>query len=85
MKIIHVNRQHIAMNAKDGKNRPVYTIKDKGKARYAREVIINGPSKLIYNGNQLTCGARAWIETDSDIDLIDEMTYKEARNTDATT
>lgn len=57
MKIIHVNRQHIAMNAKDGKNRPVYTIKDKGKTLYAREVIINGPSRLVYNGQQLTCGA----------------------------
>lgn len=79
MKIIHVNRQHIAMNAKDHKNRPVYTIKDKGKILYAREVVINGPSKLVYNGDQLTCGARAWIETDSDIELIDEMTFKEAR------
>lgn len=79
MKIIHVNRQHIAMNAKDGKNRPVYTIKDKGKTLYAREVIINGPSKLVYNGKQLTCGARAWIETDSEIELVDEMTFKEAR------
>lgn len=79
MKIIHVNRQHIAMNAKDGKNRPVYTIKDKGKTLYAREVVISGPSKLVYNGEQLTCGARAWIETDSDIELIDQMTFKEAR------
>ena len=79
MKIIHVNRQHIAMNAKDDKNRPVYTIKDKGKTLYAREVVINGPSKLVYNGDQLTCGARAWIETDSDIELIDQMTFKEAR------
>ena len=79
MKIIHVNRQHIAMNAKDGKNRPVYTIKNKGKTLYAREVIINGPSKLVYNGDQLKCGARAWIETSSDIELIDEMNFKEAR------
>ena len=79
MKLIHVNRQHIAMNAKDGKNRPVYTIKDKGKTLYAREVIINGPSKLVYNGEQLACGARAWIETDSEIELIDQMTFKEAR------
>lgn len=79
MKIIHVNRQHIAMNAKDGKNRPVYTVKDKGKTLYAREVVINGPSKLVYNGEQLACGARAWIETDSDIQLIDEMTFKEAK------
>jgi hypothetical protein len=69
------------MNAKDGKNRPVYTIKNKGKTLYAREVIINGPSKLVYNGDQLKCGARAWIETDSDIDLVDEMTFKEVRTT----
>lgn len=81
MKIIHVNRQHIAMNAKDGKNRPVYTIKNKGKTLYAREVIINGPSKLVYNGDQLKCGARAWIETDSDIELVDQMTFKEVRTT----
>jgi len=81
VKIIHVNRQHIAMNANDGRDRPVYTIKNKGKTLYAREVIINGPSKLVYNGTQLHCGARAWIETDSDIELIDEMTFKEARET----
>ena len=79
-KIIHVNRQHIAMNAKDGKNRPVYTIKDSGKTRYAREVIIEGPSRLVYNGTQLSCGDRAWIETDAELQLVDEMTFKEARN-----
>lgn len=79
VKIIHVNRQHIAMNAKDGGNRPVYTIKYKGKTMYAREVSILGPSKLVYNGKQLNCGARAWIETYSDINLIDPMDYKTAR------
>lgn len=79
-KIIHVNRQHIAMNAKDGGNRPVYTIKFKNKVRYAREVIINGPSKLVYDGTQLKCGARAWIETDSEIELIDEMDFQNAKN-----
>ena len=79
-KIIHVNRQHIAMNAKDGKNRPVYTIKDSGKTRYAREVIIEGPSRLVYTGTQLSCGARAGIETVAELQLVDEMTFKEARN-----
>ena len=69
------------MNAKDGRNRPVYTIKmsKSGKPRYAREVNILGPSKLIYNGIQLNCGARAWIETDADLELVDEMDFKEAR------
>ena len=78
--IIHVNRQHIAMNAKDEGNRPVYTIKQGGKTIYAREVHIDGPSKLVYNGSQLSCGARAWIETESDLTLIDEMTFSEARD-----
>jgi hypothetical protein len=77
--IIHVNRQHIAMNAKDGGNRPVYTIKRGGKTRYAREIEINGPSRMVYSGTQLACGARAWIETDADLTLIDEMSFKEAR------
>jgi len=79
-KIIHVNRQHIAMNAKDSGNRPVYTVKDGKATRYAREVQIMGPSRLVYSGEQLSCGARAWIETDASIVLIDEMTFTEARN-----
>lgn len=78
--IIHVNRQHISMNAKDGKYRPVYTIKTGSKTRYAREVLIDGPSKMVYNNSQLKCGARAWLETNAEITLIDEMTFKEARN-----
>lgn len=76
--IIHVNRHHIAANAKDSKNRPVYTIKQGKRTIYAREVLIDGPSKLVYNGNQLSCGARAWIETDAPLVLLDEMTYTEA-------
>jgi hypothetical protein len=79
-KIIHVNRQHIAQNAKDGKNRPVYTIKlENGKIRYGREIEILGPSKLVYNGIQLSCGARCWIETNSEINIIDEMSYQETK------
>lgn len=78
-KIIHVNKHIIALNAKDGGNRPVYTIKENGKTRYAREIIINGPSKFVYDGTRLKCGALAWLVTEADIELIDEMTYSEAR------
>lgn len=78
-KIIHVNRQHIGMNAKDGGDRPVYTVKDGSRTRYARQIDILGPSRLVYNGEQLRCGARAWIETDAEIVLVDEMTFAEAR------
>lgn len=79
MIIVHVNRQHIAKNAKDGGNRPVYTIKIDGKTRYAREVIIHGPSRMVYDGRQLSCGARAWLECDCEITLVDEMSFQEAR------
>ena len=78
--IIHVNRQHIAMNANDGGNRPVYTIKEGRVTRYAREVEIGGPSRMVYEGRQLSCGARAWVETDGPLTLVDEMTFTEARN-----
>jgi hypothetical protein len=79
LSIIHVNRQHIGMNAKDGGSRPVYTIKQDGKTRYARQVKIKGPSRLVYDGTQLKCGARAWVETEAPLELIDQMSFKEAR------
>lgn len=78
--IIHVNRQFIAMNRKDSGNRPVYTIKTGRKTTYAREVYILGESKLVYDQEKkLACGARAWIETDSYLKLIDPMTFTEAK------
>ena len=79
-KLIHVNRQHIAMNAKDGGDRPVYTIKMGAKTRYARGVKILGPSELVPQGQRLACGARAWIETDAEVELLDEMSFAEARS-----
>lgn len=79
--IIHVNRHHIAANAKDGGNRPVYTVKmPDGRTRYARNVKISGPCVLTYDGSQLNCGARAWIETTAPIELVDEMSFQDARN-----
>ncbi len=78
--IIHVNRSFIAANAKDGGNRPICTLKGPNGTRYAREVINHGPSKMVYNGKQLSCGARAWIEaTWANLELIDEMSIKEAK------
>jgi hypothetical protein len=79
--IIHVNRSQIAKNIKDDGNRPVYTVKHgaRGKPRYAREVIIKGPSRMVYVGTQLSCGARAWVETESEVQLIDEMTYQDGK------
>ena len=78
--IIHVNKHHIAANTKDNGNRPVYTVKQKGKTFYGREIVIHGPSKLVYNGSKLNCGARAWVETESEVEIIDKTTFKEIHN-----
>lgn len=76
--IIHVNRAHIAMNAKDGGDRPVFTAKrGSGPARYANQVEILGPSRMVRG--QLPCGAKAWIETEAEVRLIGECSFAEAR------
>lgn len=82
--IIHVNRQFIAMNAKDGGNRPVYTIKPDGpnsKAIYARQIVWEGASRAVHDGSQLACGARAWIAISPGVVMIldDAMPYTEAK------
>lgn len=77
-KIIHVNRQFIGSNLR-GHNRPVFTIKEGGKTRYARQVKVLGESNIVYSEKPLSCGARAWIETESDILVTDEMTFAEAK------
>ncbi len=82
MKIIHVNRQLIGVNAKLGKPiLPVYIVREGKKIRYGYGVEIDGPSRMadIRDHDQLTCGARAWIETDAPVRIIGEMSYAQAR------
>ena len=75
--IIHINKNIIQHNAKHGKNLPVCRVQQGKKTRYCSEVSINGPSKLVYRpDNPLSCGAKLWIETESPIELTDEVAYK---------
>ena len=70
---IHVNQHVIRSNKKHDKNDPVITIKQGSKNTYCHEVQINGPSKMIYGGNDkpiLPCGARVVIETEASIDIL---------------
>jgi hypothetical protein len=67
--IIHVNQHVIKANRKNGTNEPVLTVKTYKSNNYAHEVIINGPSKVIYRPDKpLSCGAHVWIETESEVD-----------------
>lgn len=66
--IIHVNQHVIRSNTKTGAKEPVLTVKTYKSNTYANEVQINGPSKVVYSADKpLSCGARVWIETESEV------------------
>ena len=70
---IHVNQHVIRSNKKNNENKPVITIKQGSKNTYCHEVAINGPSKVVYGGNDrplLSCGARVVIETEASVDIL---------------
>ena len=66
--IIHVNKHVIKKNRKTGAIDPVLTCKTYKSNTYAHEVIIDGPSRIVYRPNKpLSCGAHVWIETESKV------------------
>jgi hypothetical protein len=68
--IIHVNQHIIKRNRKTGESKPVLTCKTYKSNRYAHEVEIDGPSKVVYRPNKpLSCGAHVWIETESTVKI----------------
>ncbi|WP_286930138.1 hypothetical protein [Marinobacter sp.] len=70
---IHVNQHKIRANKKNGTDDPVITIKKGSSNTYCHEVVILGPSKVKYGGNDkplLNCGARVVIETMSEVNVI---------------
>jgi len=65
---IHVNQHIIRRNFKNNENEPVLTCKTSKSNEYAHEVEILGPSKVIYSPDKpLSCGAKVWIETESEV------------------
>ena len=69
---IHVNQHNIRKNAKQSEKLPVLTVKDYKQNRTCDEVVILGPSRVIYSHEApLKCGAKVWIECDSkDVQII---------------
>lgn len=80
-KYIHVNQFVIRHNKKYGNTLPACRVQEGSyKSRYCKEVLINGPSKLVYSPDDpLECGAKLWIETESNVDLVGEVQYSEIR------
>jgi hypothetical protein len=70
--IVHVNQHRIKANAKSGARDPVLTVKTYKSNDYAHEVLIKGPSRVVYSPDKpLPCGARVWIETEGEVALVE--------------
>jgi len=68
IKRIHVNQHKIRSNAKSGEREPVITVKTYKSNDYCTTAEITGPSRVIYSPDKpLPCGAKVWIETDSEV------------------
>ena len=67
--IVHVNQHVIKSNAKHGENKPIFTVKCSKRNHYGHRVEIQGPSELVTPGKKLSCGAIAWIETTSAVEV----------------
>ena len=69
--IVHVNQHHVRSNATKGTDLPVLTVKTYRSNRYAYEVEVKGPSKLVYSPDKpLSCGARVWLETEAEVEVV---------------
>lgn len=69
--IVHVNQHVIKSNRKDGVLEPVLTVKTYKSNTYAHEVVIHGPSKVVYSPEKpLSCGAHVWVETEAEVEII---------------
>lgn len=69
--IIHVNQHVIKANTKNGTNDPVLTVKTYKDNRYAHEIVIHGSSKIVHSPHKpLSCGARVWVETEAEVEII---------------
>ena len=68
--VVHVNQHIIKRNRKTGERKPVLTAKTYKDNRYAKEVYVDGPCKIIYSPDKpLSCGAKVWIETQANIEV----------------
>lgn len=70
-KYIHINQVNIRYNKKNGSNLPVITVKTYKNNFYGDDVIIHGPSRVVYSPNKpLSCGAKVWIVCECPVEIL---------------
>ncbi|MEM7716251.1 MAG: hypothetical protein AAF349_22205 [Cyanobacteria bacterium P01_A01_bin.68] len=58
----------VRSNKKNKENEPVVRVQQGSRTGYCHEVEITGKCRIIYSpNNPLGCGARVWIEVESDV------------------
>lgn len=78
--IVHVNQAVIKSNIRKELQEPVLTVKQGKNNTYAMEVDILGPCKVIYSPDKpLSCGARVWIETESEVIPVGNKSWSEVK------
>jgi hypothetical protein len=81
-KIIHINQHIIKRNTKTGERNPVITCKTYNTNDYGNKVIIkdkNGEevASIIYSPDKpLSCGARVWLETRNEVEILNQKDGK---------
>lgn len=66
-----MNQHVIKKNQKTGEREPALTCKTYKSNTYAHEVEILGPCRIVYRPDKpLSCGARVWIETESEVKKV---------------
>ena len=82
-KIIHVNQHVLKRNTKQGTDEPVLSVKTYKENSYAHEAVIYDISgaevaRVVYRPHKpLGCGARCWIETDTDASNVELIVRNE--------
>lgn len=72
IKRLHVDKHVIASNRKNSEDKPPLTLQLSTGAIKCRRVRISGPSEFIYRPEKpLSCGARAWIETKAEVEILE--------------
>jgi len=72
MKIIHMDQKKLNTNKLLGFREPPVRVQDGDKVQFCMGVKIHGPSTLLYRPDApLPSKARLWIETESEIEIIE--------------